>query len=104
MFGLFKREENTSNEITEAIHNGAYLVDVRSRVEFMMGSAPGAVNIPVETIMQQLDKLKNKKSIVLFCRSGSRSGMALQMLKSRGFTNVYNGGTWQNVKRIAESA
>lgn len=103
MFGLFKKGNNDSDVITTAIKNGAYLVDVRSQMEFRNGTAPTAVNIPLEEITKHIDKLKKKESVVLFCRSGSRSGMATQILKNKGLENVYNGGTWQNVRRIKES-
>lgn len=41
---------------------------------------------------------------MLFCRSGNRSGQAKAILEQNGFTNVINGGTWQNVKAITNEA
>lgn len=101
MFGLFGGNRN--NEIKEAIKNGALLVDVRSQMEFRMGTAPKAINIPLENLSNQINKLKDKEPIVLFCRSGNRSGMAVRMLQNQGFEKVYNGGTWQGVTRMVES-
>src|SRR5690606_39882345 len=78
MFGIFKNmfAPTDSGELKEAIKNGAYLVDVRSPSEFSAGSVKGAVNIPVDRVESQLSKFKGKKHIVVFCRSGNRSGQA----------------------------
>jgi phage shock protein E len=69
------------------------IIDVRSPWEFEMEHVPGAKNIPLEDIMYQVKAFKDlKKPIVLYCRSGSRSGMAASILKQNGITEVYNGG------------
>jgi rhodanese-related sulfurtransferase len=65
--------------------------------EFAGGSAKGAVNIPLDTVASQISKFKNKKNIVVFCRSGNRSGQAKSILEANGISNVTNGGTWDNV-------
>lgn len=85
--------------LTEAIKEGAFLVDVRSAGEFASGSVKGAVNIPLDKIGSQLPKFKGKKNIVVFCRSGNRSGQAKSILEQQGFQNVINGGTWSNVNQ-----
>src|SRR5690606_27140094 len=101
MFGIFKSlfVQTNNNQLTEAIKDGAFLVDVRTPAEFSAGSVKGAVNIPLDRVPRQLSKFKNKKSIVVFCRSGSRSGQAKSILENNGFQNVINGGTWQNVNQ-----
>jgi len=38
-----------------------------------------------------------RRAVVVFCASGSRSGMAKMMLKAKGFHKVHNAGTWGNV-------
>lgn len=101
MFGIFKNmfAPTDNGELKEAIKNGAFLVDVRSPSEFSSGSVKGAVNIPVDRVESQLSKFKGKKQIVVFCRSGNRSGQAKRILERNGFKNVINGGTWQNVRK-----
>jgi len=94
---LFGSTDN--NQLTQTIKDGAFLVDVRTPAEFSVGSVKGAVNIPLEKVPSQLSKFKNKKNIVVFCRSGSRSGQAKSILESNGFHNIINGGTVQNVKQ-----
>ncbi len=86
-----------SVNLTNVIAEGAFLVDVRSAGEFAEGHVKNSVNIPVDSIAGQLVKFKNKKNIVVFCRSGNRSSMAKSILEKNGFTNVINGGTWHHV-------
>jgi rhodanese-related sulfurtransferase len=84
-------------DLSKLIKEGAMLVDVRSAGEFAEGSVPGAVNIPEEAIASNINRFKNKSHIIVFCRSGNRSGMAKTILQQKGITEVTNGGTWNNV-------
>lgn len=104
MLGAFKNvfAQTDNSQLKEAVKNGAFLVDVRTPAEFSTGSVKGAVNIPLDKIPSQLSLFKNKKSIVVFCRSGSRSGQAKSILEQNGFKNVINGGTWQNVNELTK--
>lgn len=87
-----------STDLKPLIEEGAFLVDVRTPGEFAGGNVKGSVNIPLDSLQNQLAKFKNKKHIIVFCRSGSRSGMAKNILEQNGFKNVVNGGTWEQVK------
>jgi rhodanese-related sulfurtransferase len=80
-----------------------FLVDVRTPAEFSSGSVHGAVNIPLDSIPTNLFKFKDKKHIVVFCRSGMRSGQAKKILEKNGFTNIVNGGRWGHVKQLLNS-
>ena len=82
------------------IEQGAFLVDVREPGEFAGGTAKGAVNIPLGFVETQLSEFKGKENIVVFCRSGNRSGQAKIILEQNGFKNVVNGGTWENVNQF----
>jgi phage shock protein E len=95
--GLFGKTDNT--ELSAIINEGAFLVDVRTPAEFLEGSAKGAVNIPLSSILTQLGKFKDKNYIIVFCRSGNRSEEAKNILERNGFPNVINGGIRQNVER-----
>ena len=69
------------------------IVDVRSPMEFAQEHIPNAINIPVDQIPYKTDEFKKfMKPVVVYCRSGARSGMALGILQQNGITNVYNGG------------
>lgn len=99
LFSFLSGNNNNNVQLEQAIKDGALLVDVRSPAEFRSGSVPGAINIPLDTITQQLSRFKGAKNIVVFCRSGNRSRMAEQILKQNGYTMVVNGGTWQQVRQ-----
>jgi len=87
-------------DLKSIIADGAYLVDVRTPGEFAGGHVKGSVNIPLDLLPTQMSKLKSKKSIIVFCRSGSRSSIAKSLLEKNGFTNVINGGSWDSVNRL----
>ncbi len=74
----------------------AFLIDVRNPPEFANGSAPGAVNIPVNMIPHKAQELDVNKTIIVFCLSGGRSSQAQMILQSMGFSNVKNAGGLQD--------
>jgi len=84
-------------DLKQLIEEGAFLVDVRTPGEFAGGHVKGSVNIPLDNLQTQISKFKDKKHIIVFCRSGNRSGMAKNILEQNGFKNVVNGGTWERV-------
>ena len=92
----------SDDNLKSLIQNGAFLVDVRTPAEFASGSASGAVNIPLDNLLQQISQFKDKNNIVVFFRSGNRSGMAKKILENQGFKNVTNGDAWQNVASLTK--
>ena len=86
-------------DLVQLIKDGASIIDVRSKAEFVTGHSKGAINIPLEQISSNIEKLKKHNHIIVCCRSGNRSGMAQRTLKAKGFGNVTNGGSWQNVNQ-----
>ena len=92
----------TAVNLQEVIADGAFLVDVRTAGEFANGHVKGSVNIPVDSIASGISRFNNKKHIIVFCRSGNRSGMAKSILEQHGFTNVINGGTWEQVSKFVQ--
>lgn len=84
------------------INDEAFLVDVRTTGEFAEGHVKGSINIPLDSLVSELEKFKNKKNIIVFCRSGTRSGMAKSILEQNGFTNVINAGTWESVNQYVK--
>ncbi len=76
------------------VKNGAMIVDVRTPGEFNSGHIQGSINIPLDLIENKAAELKRKNKVVITCcRSGSRSGMAMSILKEEGI-ECYNGGPW----------
>ena len=83
----------------ELVKNGATILDVRSKGEFAGGHIKGSINISVDTLRNNLAKLKDKnKPIITCCASGMRSASAKSILQSNGYVNVYNGGGWNSLK------
>ena len=82
-----------------------YLIDVREPMELMMdGQIEGAQNIPLGEVAERKEELLSlDKPVVLFCRSGNRSGQALEFLTAEGLENGYNGGGWADLKSTLES-
>ena len=77
---------------------GATVVDVRTPAEFKDGHIKGAINLPLQTLGSNMNKLKQDQVIITCCRSGSRSGMARRQLQAAGFMQVYNGGAWSSLR------
>jgi rhodanese-related sulfurtransferase len=68
-----------------------YLLDVRSSQEFTQdGHIAGAHLIPLGELSGKLAQLPQDRTVVCICRSGARSGAALNQLAQAGFTNIRN--------------
>jgi len=89
--------ENLScEEIKKLVEKGGQLIDVRSTMEFVQGALCGAINIPLDSIHHSTESIDKNKPVILYCRSGQRSGAAKQFLETLGFSEVYNIGGYQN--------
>ena len=102
MFEILKKLFGISPKVSMAdlVKEGAIIIDVRTKAEFTSGHIRGSINIPLDKIDANIGKLKNKnQTIITCCASGSRSGIAQSGLKSRGYINVYNGGSWYSLNR-----
>jgi rhodanese-related sulfurtransferase len=74
------------------------VVDVRTPQEYAGGHVVDSLNIPLNELPANIDKLKSiDGSIILCCASGARSNMARQILMQNGIANVTDGGPWTNV-------
>jgi phage shock protein E len=76
------------------IAEGAVVVDVRTTGEFTAGHIKGAINVPYQSIDKDSNKIPRDVPVLLCCASGVRSGQAMNLLKAKGYANVYNGGGW----------
>ena len=81
--------------------NNGTVIDVRSTNEFSQGHFPGAINIPLDKIAESIGELqKMKQPIVAYCRSGNRSGMAVNILRLAGLKEVCNAGGLEDVLKL----
>lgn len=83
----------------ELISQGAQIVDVRTKGEYAGGHIKGSVNIPLDRLQADMNKLKKDKPVITCCASGMRSASATRILKSSGFKDVYNAGGWSSLRK-----
>ncbi len=76
----------SGDEAQQLVRDGALLLDVRTPEEFAADHIDGALNIPLAELESQLDRLDRERPIVVYCRSGNRSGQARQLLCDRGYS------------------
>jgi rhodanese-related sulfurtransferase len=80
------------------MEQGAQIIDVRTKGEYQGGHIKGSVNIPLQSLAGQLNKIKKNRPVITCCASGMRSASAKSMLTSNGFTEVHNGGGWMSLQ------
>lgn len=74
--------------------SAALILDVRTRGEFAEGHVSGAVLIPHDEIDARWQEIAAYRGqpVVVYCRTGRRSGLAIDVLREKGFTNLRNAG------------
>jgi phage shock protein E len=82
------------------VKNGAVVIDVRTKSEYQSGHIKGSLNIPLDSLKNNLSKIKKDAVVITCCASGMRSASAKSILKSNGFIEVYNGGGWSSLKKL----
>jgi adenylyltransferase/sulfurtransferase len=81
----------TATELASRLkQNHLKLLDVREPHELEISALPGAVNIPLGTLAARLSEIDSAQEMIVFCKSGSRSTRALELLASAGFKKVKN--------------
>lgn len=74
--------------LKEKLEAGAVLVDVRTKKEYSARHIPGSINMPLRQLVSQAGELDRDKEIVINCKVGLRSYLALLKLKGLGFERV----------------
>ena len=64
------------------------LVDVREDPEWEAGHIPGAVHVPLRTLMQNLDQIPKEQPVVTYCKTGHRAAMGMTALQMVGYDNA----------------
>ena len=82
------------------IEQGALLIDVRTAEEFAQGHVDGALNIPYQETDKLMSAIGTDKTrpVVVYCRSGNRSGKAKVVLETKGYTNIFNATGFEALK------
>lgn len=89
-------------DLPSLLRQGALLIDVRTPGEFAAGHVEGAINVPLDQLTEKIGRRAKKKStpIIVYCHSGSRSGMAKKLLLRQGYEQVVNGGSLHRMRAI----
>jgi len=98
-----KHSHQTREQVAwQQIDHGALIIDARTAQEYAQGHLKGAINIPFDVVVAQFDALEIRKDrqVVLYCRSGNRSGKALASLKKAGYSKLHNGGGFTGLIKV----
>jgi len=106
IFMIKKSGQISAKDAVEKLKNGALVIDVRSAGEFSSGHLAKAINIPLDEIETALPKrVKDRNQVLLLhCASVMRSGMAKGKLKSMGYSNAFNLGSYGRAEEIIGQA
>lgn len=78
------------------------IIDVREPSEYEAGHVKGALNIPPSELLagaQQLTNIDRGIPLIVYCRTGSRANVAIELLKQQGFSNLINGINMEQVTK-----
>lgn len=92
IFSIHALASKRSDKAWQALEQGAVLIDVRTASEYEADHIEGAVNMPLSSLSKLANTIDRDKTVVVYCRSGSRASHAKRYLYDMGFTNVLNGG------------
>lgn len=92
-----KKGDNLEQVLSE---NNYVIVDVRTKEEYEEGHVVGAINIPYDEIDEDVS-LDKDKTIMVYCRSGQRSGIAYHTLKDLGY-EVLDLGAYDSISMEKE--
>lgn len=96
MFNFFRsqprHDEITPAEVQQRLARGdrLYLLDVREREEYTEAHIPDSILIPLGQLSRKMGSIPKDATIIAICRSGNRSGVAVDMLRRAGYTDVLN--------------
>jgi rhodanese-related sulfurtransferase len=77
--------EVSREEAKKLIDGGAQLVDVRADHEWEMGRIEGATHLPLAELAERTGEIDKDRPVVLYCRGGNRSTMAVEALAAEGY-------------------
>lgn len=99
LLGCSEDTKMNVQEVWAVIESPALVIDVRTVEEVQAGALIGAFHVPYEDILRGVDALGATQDtpIVVYCRSGNRSGIAQSMLQQAGYSAVVNGGAYDDL-------
>ena len=88
-------EQIPVEKVKERLTDDIQFVDVRRVAEHAGGHAPNTINIPLDKLPDEIDRLNPDKPTFVICQGGYRSSLGTSILENAGFQEIYNvtGGT-----------
>lgn len=89
---IINTKEITYEELLKKVREGAVLIDVRTKQEFLENHLERAILIPYYEIARKIENIipDKERNIILYCQNGGRSMRAYEILKKLGYSNLYN--------------
>lgn len=63
-------------------------IDIRETAEYTRGHIPGAINIPLRELAQNLERVPEDQPVILYCSTGYRTGIGVMALRLLGYENI----------------
>lgn len=89
---------DVESAVSQEAASRQFLLDVRTREEFLAGHIPGAVNIPVDELRSRLGELPRDREITAYCQVGQRGYLATRILLQHGFSARNLGGGYKTYR------
>lgn len=89
----FAKDVNVASFKKLVDNNTGLIVDVRTPQEYASGHIAGAINIDwknQEEFTSKIKEVSKDKTVLIYCHSGHRSGLATKYLKNEGYSKIYN--------------
>ncbi|MDK2951715.1 MAG: hypothetical protein PWQ77_1380 [Kosmotogales bacterium] len=95
--------EVISWEEIDNLDKNSVLLDVRTKEEFSLGSIENAINIPLQELRENINKLDKSKKYIIFCQIGHRGYLAYRILKQYGFDSKNLSGGYKIYEYVHKS-
>ena len=93
-----------NGKIKEALRHGGTIIDIRTASEFDQGKVRDSINIPIDRISINLQRIREMPKPIIICSNfDSENEKAISFLKTNGIKEIYNGGSWTRILKISRS-
>lgn len=93
-----------NGRIKEALRRGSPIIDVRLANEFDLGKIRESINIPLDRLNINLERIRHMRKPIIICsNSDFENEKAISFLKVNGIKEIYNGGRWTKLLKIIQS-
>lgn len=99
-----KMGQVSAEQARKLVEEGAIIIDVRSPSEYADGHIRDAINLPLDSIGSRIEQVVKDRHqpILVYCLSGTRSGIAKRILRGRQYLNVHNLGSLLRARSILQ--